>query len=125
MEEEIVLLNELTGKVHKCNGHSLRQSFDICDCESMEIAKIRDKITYLEQIKIEDTIWEKADCLNEEEYEYNCPECDAHTCLVVSYTEDEVKGCSHCGYGKPDDALERMREMREKNEGVYQEMGEM
>lgn len=103
------ILNMDTGKAHKAKG-----IYGDCGCSLMKEADRYENTKLISEEHLEEGIWEEADCLKEEgrDYDMVCPECEAHSCLVVSYTEDEVKECGHCGYGKDEEVYQRLGEMQ-------------
>jgi hypothetical protein len=66
--DAMVMLNEFTGIAHKYKGVGLGKPLS-CGCDGIEEAMENDMLTILEMKHVEEGIWKKAPCLEEEKWE--------------------------------------------------------
>ena len=63
--DEILLLNRLTGRVHRYDG-VMPWGPIVCDCDRLEAAYEADEIVVIDRPDLEVSIWEEAPCLSED-----------------------------------------------------------
>jgi len=63
--DDPLVLNQLTGKVHRYAGISM-DGLIPCECEMVHEFRETDHLVYINRRVYEESIWEPADCMSQE-----------------------------------------------------------